>query len=95
MIWGGLHGYDDKHPDMRTIFMGMGPSFKKHYQGEPIHLVDIYQIYTHILGLEPQPHNGSWSRVRSYLTNSASFTKTLNVSPILVTLLMMLLRYLI
>ena len=75
--------------------MGMGPSFKKHYQGEPIHLVDIYQIYTHILGLEPQPHNGSWSRVRSYLTNSASFTKTLNVSPILVTLLMMLLRYLI
>ncbi|XP_046449994.1 glycerophosphocholine cholinephosphodiesterase ENPP6-like [Daphnia pulex] len=95
MIWGGLHGYDDKHPDMRTIFMAKGPSFKKHFKGEPIHLVDIYQIYAHILGFEPQPHNGSWSRVRSYLTNSASFTKVLNLNPILLTALLILLRYLI
>lgn len=51
--------------------MGKGPSFKKHYRGEPIHLVDIYQIYAHILGIEPQTHDGSWSRVRSYLTNSS------------------------
>lgn len=94
MIWGGLHGYDNTHPDMRTIFMAMGPSFKKHYKGEPIDLVDIYQIYAHVLDLEPQPHNGSWSRVRSYLTNSASFSKVLSWNPILMTLLI-LLRYFI
>lgn len=94
MIWGGLHGYDNTHPDMRTIFMAKGPSFKKHYQGEPINLVDIYQIYAHVLDLEPQPNNGSWSRVRSYLTSSASFTKALSWNPILVTLLI-LLRYFI
>lgn len=75
--------------------MAKGPSFKKHFKGEPIHLVDIYQIYAHILGFEPQPHNGSWSRVRSYLTNSASFTKVLNLNPILLTALLILLRYLI
>ncbi len=74
--------------------MAKGPSFKKHYQGEPIHLVDVYQMYAHILGLEPQPHNGSWSRVRSYLVNSATFTKAVSVSPILMTLLI-LLRHLI
>lgn len=51
--------------------MAKGPSFKKHYLGEPIHLVDIYQIYAHILGFEPQANNGSWNRVRSYLTNSS------------------------
>ena len=72
MIWNGFHGYNDKHPDMRTIFMAKGPSFKKHYQGEPLKLVDMYQIYAHVLGIEPQPHNGSWARVRSYLTNHAS-----------------------
>lgn len=90
MIWNGLHGYDAKHPDMRTIFMAKGPAFKKHYQGEPIHLVDIYQIYAHILGIEPQPHNGSWTRVNSYLINSASSTQFLKVTPILSTLLIVL-----
>lgn len=84
MIWNGYHGYDSKHPDMRTIFMAKGPSFKKHYQGEPIKLVDIYQMYAHVLNIEPQPHNGSWARVRSYLTNDASSNTEilLNMSPI-------------
>ena len=90
MIWNGLHGYDNKHPDMRTIFMAKGPAFKKHYQGEPIHLVDVYQIYAHVLGFEPQPNNGSWSRVRSYLTNSASMINVLNVTPVLTALLIVL-----
>lgn len=75
---------------MRTIFMAKGPAFKKHYQGEPIHLVDVYQIYAHVLGIEPQPNNGSWSRVRSYLTNSASMINVLNVTPVLTALLIVL-----
>lgn len=75
---------------MRTIFMAKGPSFHKHYQGEPIHLVDIYQMYTHILGLEPQPHNGSWSRVRSYLTSDASSSKIITMAPILLTIITLL-----
>ena len=55
---------------MRTIFMAKGPSFKANYQGEPIALVDIYQLYAHILGIPAQPHNGTWSRVHSFLSSS-------------------------
>ena len=43
-VWAGFHGYDNSHPDMNCIFMAKGPSFKKHYKGPPIDLVDIYQV---------------------------------------------------
>lgn len=75
MIWNGFHGFDFKHPDMRTIFMAKGPSFKRHFQGEPIDLVDVYQMYAHVLNIEPLPHNGSWAKVRSYLTNNGIVAK--------------------
>ena len=34
-----------------------GPSFKKHFQGDPMNLVDIYQMYAHVLGFEPVQFN--------------------------------------
>jgi len=70
LVWNGYHGYSEKNQDMRTIFMAKGPSFKANYQGEPIALVDIYQLYAHILGIPAQPHNGTWSRVHSFLSSS-------------------------
>lgn len=95
MIWNGFHGYDARHPDMRTVFMAKGPAFKKHFKGEPIELVDIYQIYAHVLGISPQPHNGSWTRVRSYLTNEApSSTKVHNVVGFLTAFLLIMVHYL-
>ena len=27
-------------------------------------LVDVYQVLTHQLGIEPRPHNGTWSTVK-------------------------------
>ena len=70
LISNGSHGYDGSvHADMRTIFMAQGPAFRKHFLGEPIALVDIYQMYAHILAVPAQPNNGTWTRVRSYLTN--------------------------
>lgn len=73
LVWNGYHGHDENHPDMRTIFMAKGPSFKTNYIGPPIALVDIYQLYAHILAVPAQAHNGTWSRVESYLKhNSAS-----------------------
>ena len=72
LVWNGFHGYDSSHPDMRTIFMAKGPSFKKHYEGQPLELVDIYQLYAHILAIPPQPNNGTWANVRSYLANGSN-----------------------
>jgi len=69
-ISSGSHGFDgEKNSDMRTIFMAKGPAFIKQYIGEPIALVDIYQMYAHILQIPAQPNNGTWSRVRSFLTD--------------------------
>lgn len=73
-VWAGFHGYDNSHPDMNCIFMAKGPSFKKHYKGPPIDLVDIYQLYGHVLDVPLKPHNGSWDNVRSYLVNSSGRT---------------------
>ena len=65
----GLSGYDPKEPDMQGIFMAKGPAFIKRYIGEPIGLVDIYQMYAHILRVPAQPNNGTWANVRSFLTD--------------------------
>lgn len=83
LVWNGYHGYNQNHPDMRTIFMAKGPSFKKNYIGPPIALVDIYQLYAHILAIPAQVHNGTWSHIKSYLSNSvSSHSKSLQLGPI-------------
>jgi len=69
-IYNGSHGFDGvENADMRTIFMAKGPAFIKRYIGEPIGLVDIYQMYAHILRVPAQPNNGTWANVRSFLTD--------------------------
>lgn len=63
----GIHGcnqYNDKMSDMRAIFIARGPAFKKKLIHPPLHMVDHYNVFCHILGIEPLPNNGSWSRVK-------------------------------
>lgn len=63
----GIHGcnqYNDKMSDMRAIFIARGPAFKKKLIHPPLHMTDHYNIFCHILGIEPLPNNGSWSRVK-------------------------------
>ena len=40
----------------------------------PLHLVDVYQMFTKLLGVPPQPNNGSWENVMDLLVdpNTAS-----------------------
>ncbi|KAF4525121.1 hypothetical protein B566_EDAN005063 [Ephemera danica] len=42
--------------------------FKSGVVESSIDLVDIYQIYCHVLGIIPTPHNGTWSKVKGFLT---------------------------
>ena len=39
-----------------------------------LHLVDVYQMFTKLLGVPPQPNNGSWENVMDLLLdpNTAS-----------------------
>ncbi|XP_069131622.1 bis(5'-adenosyl)-triphosphatase enpp4-like [Argopecten irradians] len=63
----GNHGYSNMLPDMHPLFVGMGPAFKKGTTLESLHIVDIYPLMCHIMGLKPAPNNGSLEHVKSIL----------------------------
>ena len=77
----GQHGYEDMtegydkegdFPDVRTIFMAMGPAFKANYNQKWIKLVDEYQVIMHALNAKGVPNNGTWDRVRGMFNNGAT-----------------------
>ncbi|KAK8725462.1 hypothetical protein OTU49_010872, partial [Cherax quadricarinatus] len=73
-VYIGAHGYDPDLQDMKGIFFAKGPAFKCGWTIDPIHIVDIYQVLSHVLGVAPQPHNGTWERVREIFTSDGSHT---------------------
>ncbi|KAM4810055.1 glycerophosphocholine cholinephosphodiesterase ENPP6 [Rhinophrynus dorsalis] len=75
----GWHGYDNEHMDMRGFFLAYGPDFKKNFKSAPIRSVDVYNIMCNVLGIDPLPNNGSWSRVACMLQNSASFVQPIQL----------------
>ena len=75
---GGTHGYEDitdgyetegNFPDVRTIFLAIGPAFKSNYSNPWIKLVDEYQIMMHTLNAVAMPNNGTWDRVKCMFKN--------------------------
>lgn len=75
---GGDHGYRDitanytmegDFPDMRAIFMAIGPAFKNGYANPWIKLVDEYQVMMHVMDAKAQPNNGTWDRVKCMFKN--------------------------
>jgi len=71
---GGHHGWDDTgsqakgyseggQPDMRAIFFANGPSFKAGHINPWIKLIDEYQVFVHVLGIEGEEHQGDFDRV--------------------------------
>merc|ERR1719244_639743 len=66
-VYYGAHGYNPDVKDMKGIFFARGPAFHKDRVIEPIHMVDVYQVLAHVLGVPPQPNNGTWSKVQPAL----------------------------
>ena len=61
----GNHGYDNEFKSMRGIFLAHGHSFKNSFfSKKPIKIIDTYLLLCYILGLQPNPNNGSFSRVK-------------------------------
>ena len=55
---------------MHPLFMAVGPAFKQGLRdARPFHIVDIYSLMCHILGLEPAPNNGSLSKTAHILSS--------------------------
>ncbi|XP_023440379.2 ectonucleotide pyrophosphatase/phosphodiesterase family member 7-like [Dasypus novemcinctus] len=55
----GDHGFDNALMDMKTIFRAFGPDFKKNHLAEPFDSIHIYPLMCKLLGVTPEPHNGS------------------------------------
>ncbi|KAL8599306.1 hypothetical protein ACOMHN_008021 [Nucella lapillus] len=57
----GGHGWDPQFsPHMWPLFLARGPAFRRGVEdATPFHLVDVYPLMCHVLGLTPAPNNGS------------------------------------
>lgn len=57
----GLHGYDNKHPLMRAIFVARGPAFphEPNSRVEPFQNTELYNIICDSLHIQPAPNNGT------------------------------------
>ncbi|KAI9291632.1 Phosphodiest-domain-containing protein [Neoconidiobolus thromboides FSU 785] len=55
----GIHGYDNLDEDMRALFIGHGPYFKKSVTIPPFQNIEVYNLLTNILGIKPSVNNGT------------------------------------
>ncbi|XP_077018081.1 bis(5'-adenosyl)-triphosphatase ENPP4 [Tamandua tetradactyla] len=65
----GDHGYDNSLPSMHPFLAARGPAFHKGYKHRTINTVDIYPMMCHILGLKPQPNNGTFGNTKCLLVD--------------------------
>uniref|UniRef100_A0A8B9NXA1 Ectonucleotide pyrophosphatase/phosphodiesterase 7 n=1 Tax=Apteryx owenii TaxID=8824 RepID=A0A8B9NXA1_APTOW len=55
----GEHGFDNEDMNMKTIFRAVGPAFKQGLVVEPFESVNVYALLCELLGITPEPHDGS------------------------------------
>ncbi|XP_054845746.1 bis(5'-adenosyl)-triphosphatase ENPP4 [Eublepharis macularius] len=65
----GDHGYDNAFPSMHPFLAAHGPAFRRGYKRKTMNTVDIYPMMCHILGLTPQPNNGTLTNAKCLLVD--------------------------
>jgi predicted AlkP superfamily pyrophosphatase or phosphodiesterase len=65
----GSHGYDNNEESMQAIFIAHGPSFQQKETG-PVNMVDLYNVMTEILNLEPAENDGDRAVIPRLLNDS-------------------------
>lgn len=68
----GGHGYDNRLPSMRAIFIAHGEAFKKGKVVRPFENIHVYHVMTRILGLKPAPNDGNYQVAKAVLVARAS-----------------------
>ncbi len=66
----GNHGYDAYSPYMNAIFIANGPAIKPGIQLKPFDNVDVYSLEMKLLGLKPEPNDGTLAPIKPALVNS-------------------------
>lgn len=59
----GVHGYDNLSPESRAIFVAQGPNFPRDKVLAPFVNVELYNVVSKILHLEPSVNNGTLNGV--------------------------------
>ncbi|XP_041671993.1 ectonucleotide pyrophosphatase/phosphodiesterase family member 7-like [Cheilinus undulatus] len=54
----GEHGFDNEVENMRAFFRAVGPDFQVDKTVGPLEMVDLYPLMCHLLGIEPEVHDG-------------------------------------
>ncbi|XP_078274509.1 ectonucleotide pyrophosphatase/phosphodiesterase family member 7 [Rhinoraja longicauda] len=66
----GDHGFDNGEMDMKMIFRAFGPDFKHSYLAEPFDSIHTYPLMCKLLGVTPEPNNGSLAFTLGMLVDS-------------------------
>jgi len=61
------HGYDNQEKVMHAFFAAHGPAFKSGQMVSSLQNIHIYELMSHLLGVEPAPNDGSLDSVRTIL----------------------------
>nr|XP_032626599.1 ectonucleotide pyrophosphatase/phosphodiesterase family member 7-like [Chelonoidis abingdonii] len=67
----GDHRFDNEDMDMKTTFRAFGPDFKENYLAEPFDSIHIYPLMCKLLGINPQPNNGSLEFTQKMLIDTS------------------------
>ena len=67
----GDHGYDNADADMHALFIANGPAFRAGVVLPVFPNVDVYPLLMHLLGLPPQPGDGTLAPLRPALRQTA------------------------
>ncbi len=63
----GGHGYDPAAASMRALFVADGPAFRSGAVVPPFGSVHVYALLCEVLGVPPNPHDGTLDSVRALL----------------------------
>jgi hypothetical protein len=64
---GGMHGYDNLYDSMQTIFLAHGPSFKSGLKIEPFQNIELYNLMSALIQVEPAENNGTYGSLNHVL----------------------------
>ncbi|CAH1253559.1 ENPP3 [Branchiostoma lanceolatum] len=64
---GGEHGYDNDFRNMSALFIAYGPAFHQGLVVEPFGNIELYNMFSDILGVTPVPNNGTRGSLNHFL----------------------------
>ncbi|KAL8580376.1 hypothetical protein ACOMHN_037475 [Nucella lapillus] len=71
---GGSHGWDNTYRAMEALFVGYGPAFRNGATVAPFENIELYNMISDLLGIQPAPNNGTAGSLDHLLWRN--FTRT-------------------